>query len=60
MARRTLTNLSDFENIDKEKKRFSEQVLNGLIYFGRCYLEEAKNRLSKKGSETEDPEKVGY
>ncbi len=53
-ARKILEKLSDFKKLETEKKSFSEPVLNGLVYYGRSYLEESKNIIHKKGKLKED------
>jgi len=47
-ARETLENISDFSKLKGDAKRYTEQILNGLIYYGRSFLEEAKNMLPVK------------
>lgn len=56
-ARTTLNRLLDSE-ISREEKRVAEPMLNGLIYYGRSYLEDARNILKGKEKQTERAEKL--
>ncbi len=46
-AKNTLEKIAKFRNFSEEEARHSEQYLNGLIYYGRSFLEEEKNHYSK-------------